>query len=57
MTNFRGIRKILLLAEEKYWTRLRLVQYFSSARTLFPRIPLKVIQYYLIITLPLAELL
>ena len=46
MTYFRRIRGNIVLAVEKYWTRLRLVQYFSTARTIFPRIRLKAIQYY-----------
>ena len=37
------------LALQKYWTRLRLVQYFCKARPLFPCINLKAIQYYIII--------
>ena len=49
MTYFRRIRGNIVLAVEKYWTRLRLVQYFSTARTIFPRIRLKAIQYYVII--------
>ena len=49
MTYFRRIRENIVLAVEKYWTRLRLVQYFSTARTIFPRILLKAIQYYVII--------
>ena len=46
MTYFRRIRGNIVLAVEKYWTRLRLVQYFSTARTIFQRIRLKAIQYY-----------
>ena len=52
MTYFRRIRGNIVLAVEKYWTRLRLVQYFSTARTIFPRIHLKAIQYYVIIGAP-----
>ena len=37
------------LALQKYWTRLRLVQYFCKARPIFPCINLKAIQYYIII--------
>ena len=35
------------LALQKYWTRLRLVQYFCKARPIFPCINLKAIQYYI----------
>ena len=40
------------LALQKYWTRLRLVQYFCKARPIFPCINLKAIQYYIIIYTP-----
>ena len=55
MTYFRRIRGNIVLAVEKYWTRLRLVQYFSTARTIFPRIRLKAIQYYVIIIIKAAR--
>ena len=45
MPNFRGIRENIVFAVAKYWTRLRLVQYFATAHTIFSRIPLKAIQY------------
>ena len=58
MTYFRRIRENIVLAVEKYWTRLRLVQYFSTARTIFPRIRLKAIQYYVnMLYLPIKQCL